>query len=36
MAERMISTSSPVRSIGCSRRRRTIVRAIWRAYRSSP
>ena len=30
------STRSPVRSKGCSARRRTIARAIWREKRSSP
>ena len=36
IAALIVSTSSPVRSNGCSRRRRTMARAICRAYRSSP
>ena len=36
IAALIVSTSSPVRSNGCSRRRRTIDRAICFAYRSSP
>ena len=36
IAALIASTSSPVRSNGCSRRRRTSARAICLAYRSSP
>ena len=36
IAALIVSTSSPVRSKGCSRLRRTIALAIWRAYRYSP